>query len=791
MWKNILRVALRGMRRDWSYTLLNVSGLALGFVAAFLILMWINDEMAFNTHYDEVDRVHRVMRTSYYGDRIFTWPAITAKLDEVLDEEYAEIEKASLVSWSQHLAFRRGDQMAREGGLHAGPDFFRILSHDVLAGDPADALKAPESIALSESMARKYFPAEYASGGPQAVLGGTLVLEDRMDVVVTMVYADPKPQATYRPDFVLSMEEFTRRNDWVDSWGNNGLRMLVTLTPNAGTQAVSDKIADLITQNNGDENQVLFLQPLKDVYLRNNYEGGVLVGGRIDYLRIFAMVGVFVLLIAAINFTNLATARATQRAREVGVRKTFGSGRGLLVGQFLSESTALALLAFVLAGAAVMLALPWFNEITAKEMALGDITPGMWLLFLGVALTTGLTAGWYPALHLSSFSVIGVLRRNTPGGGGGLNLRRVLVVFQFALSVLLVIGAAAVSTQLDYIRSKHLGLDRENVFYSQQSGGLSDQYDAFRAQAMSDPSIASITTSSSLPIAVNSSTSDGVRWDGKVDGDNTLYSILTVGHDFVETMRMELAAGRGFSREFATDSANVVINERAAAAMGFENPVGQTVTVWGRTGQIVGVVEDFHFTSLYQEIDPLVLRLEPSGTSWLFVRPAPGGTDQALAHFSELFRTFNPTTPLETTFLDDRFDRDYRSEAVIQSLARGFTLLAVVVACLGLFGLAAFAAARRRKEIGVRKVLGATVPGIVALLSREFLGLVLVAFVVAMPVAWVMTARWLDRFAYHAELGWSVFGLTALVLSSVALATVSLQALRAARLDPARTLRAE
>lgn len=294
---------------------------------------------------------------------------------------------------------------------------------------------------------------------------------------------------------------------------------------------------------------------------------------------------------------------------------------------------------------------------------------------------------------------------------------------------------------------------------------------------------------SSLPLAVGSSTSGGVRWEAKDPDDNTLFSILTVGFDFVETMRMEMAAGRDFSREFGADSLNIVVNEQAAEAMGFENPIGETVTVWGRTGQIVGVVRDFHFTSLYDEIDPLVMRLEPDFSSWVFVRPSAGQTEQALAHFSALFGVLNPEMPLETSFLDDQFERTYRSEAVIQSLARGFTLLAIIVACLGLFGLAAFSAARRTKEIGVRKVLGASVAGIVALLSREFVALVGLAFLIALPVAWFAVNRWLEQFAYRASLGWSLFGLTAVGLIALAFLTVSVQAVKAARLDPARSLR--
>jgi predicted permease len=627
--------------------------------------------------------------------------------------------------------------------------------------------------------------------GAAAVIGGTLNLENRLDVTVSGVFRDLPLQVTYSMDYALPIAEFMQRNSWVDDWGNNGLRMMVRLAPGSDYLTVSDDIRLLIQENTNSEQDVLFLQPLADVYLRNEYENGVLVGGRIDYLRIFSIVGIFVLLIAAINFTNLATARASQRTREVAVRKTFGSERGQLARQFLTESTLMAMIALGVALIALVALLPWFNGLTGKEIRLSHLGAGVWAQFAVIAGLTGLAAGWYPAMHLSSFSVMRVLRRNDYGVGGGINLRRVLVVFQFTISVLLVVGAGAVSMQLDFIRGKNLGLDRKDVFYSSATPTMVESSQTFRARLLDDPAIQSVTLSSSSPLEIGSSTSGGVRWPGKSPDDNTLFSVLTVDHDYLETMRMNLADGRTYSREFGSDSLNLVVNQTAATAMGFEDPVGEAVTMWGRTGQIIGVVEDFHYQSLYEPIDPLVIRLEPEFVDWIFVRPAAGKTSEALAHFESLFRETNPLVPVQTRFLDDQFERIYRSEAVIQTLARGFMLLAIVVACLGLFGLAAFSAARRSKEIGVRKVLGASVPGIVGLLSREFLALVLVALAIALPISWMVMSRWLGQFAYHAELGWPLLLGSALGLIALAYSTVGYQALRAARIDPVHSLRSE
>jgi putative ABC transport system permease protein len=796
MFNNYAKTAIRGMRRHWTYTLINVTGLAVGFIAGFFILLWVSDEISFNSGYDDGEQVYRVMRTSTYGPgQVYTWPYITAKLDEVLDENYPEIELAALISGGQNMALRSGDVVFREAGIHGGPDFFRIMSHDFLAGDSESALNSPESIVLSETLARKYFPDAFEGQTPEvgasAVLGSVLSLENRQDVQVSGVYRDVSAQNTYRPDFVLPMAEFVARNAWVNEWGNNGLRMMVRLIPGADASVVSDKIRMLVQENTDSDTDVLFLQPLSDVHLRSKFENGQLVGGRIDYLRIFSIVGIFILLIAAINFTNLSTARASQRTLEVGVRKTFGSGRARLATQFLAESVFTSLAALLLAAVAVVLLLTPFNTLTGKSITIGSGDWLIWAQFLALAVVTGLAAGWYPAAYLSGFSVVGVLRKNDNRAGRGINLRRGLVVFQFVMSVILIVGAGTVSNQLDYIRSKNLGLDRQDVFYSTLDGDLKDQFGTYKARMMQSPAIQSVTAGSNTPLSVGSSTSGGVQWEGRPEDDNTLYNLLQVNHDFTATMRMKLVAGRDFSQDFVADSANIVINETAVRAMGFDEPLGKTVTVWGRTGEIIGVVEDFHFASLYEPIDPMVMRLAPELTGYTFVRPTPGQTTAALAHFATVFKEFNPQAPLETPFLDTQFEEMYRSEVVIKKLTGWFTLLAILVACLGLFGLASFTAARRTKEIGVRKVLGASVAGIVGLLSREFVALVGLAIAIAMPVSWYIMDGWLADFEFHAPMSWRLYLAAGVGVVLLTYATVGFQSVKAAVANPVEALRNE
>lgn len=796
MLRNYLKVALRGMRRHLVYSVINVLGLSLGLIAGLMILLWVQDELSYDQSLPDADRIYRVMRIANHGEgQISTTPSITARLDDVLVPDYPEIEIGALQTWDESLILGRDDRTYRESGRHAGSDYLRLFQHPMLAGSREQALTDPNSIVLTEKLARKYFPEKFGPGtapaaGATAVIGQPLRLDNRIDLTVTAVIEDLPANQSTRFDYLIPMEEYRRRNDWMDGWANNGARMFVRLAPDANPDTVSAKIRLLVKQNSHDTVSELFLQPYTDVYLKSKFENGVLVGGRIDYVRMFALIGIFVLLIAAINFMNLATARSAQRALEIGIRKAFGGSRLSLAGQFLSESVVTTLLAFVIAVVAVWLLLPSFNNLTGKSIAFRASDPVMWLQFLGVTLATGLLAGLYPAIYLSGVRLMNVLRKGVLSTGQGAALRRGLVVVQFAISVVLIVGTITVYRQLDYIRNQNLGLDRNNVFYSELEGAADDQYDSFRNRLLAEPGIIAVAKASENPIDVNISTTN-VQWANKREDDKTLYYVVATDYDFVSAMKMTMAEGRTFSREFGADSSAYVINETAARAMGLENPVGQPMTLWGTEGPIVGVVKDFNMRSMYQEIEPLIFRLAPADRGFLFVRSAPGQERQAVASFEDVFREFNPEYPLEYTFLDTEFEQTYRSESVIGTLVNYFAGMAIVVACLGLFGLAAFTAERRTKEIGIRKVLGGSVAHVVALLSREFLVFVAIGFGIGMPIAYYFMSGWLDEFVYHTTIGWGTFLMAGLGMLVVAGATVGFQALRAATANPAVSLRAE
>lgn len=788
MLKNYLKVAIRNLRNHKGYSFVNVFGLAAGLACSFFILLWVQDELGFDSFHEEGDQIYRVMQHATFGGRKGTQDAIPGPLDNILDEQYPEITHSVLMSWDFNMVVALGDQTFRADGRYFGPDLFKVFTFPLIVGDPATALQNPESIVLSESMAEKYFGFGWRTRND--ILGTTFRVENRIDMTLTGVFEDIPANSTLQFEFVLPVEEFNRRNEWVDTWTSNGLRLFVRLQKDSDPVAVSAKIEGLIRENNDQWRTELFLQSITDMYLRSDYEDGVLAGGRIEYVRIFLLVALFIILIASINFMNLATARSAQRAREIGVRKSVGATRTLLVWQFLGESILLSLIAFVVAQISVFVLLPSFNALTQKSVSVSLLDPTLWLQFGGIALLTGLLAGSYPALYMSSLNVIGVLRNSLGKNSRDAGIRKGLVVFQFMMSIILIVGTVTVHKQLGYIQSKDLGVDRENVLYMDFEGGVKEQFGAFKQELLREPGIVSVSAGSQNPLSIGQNTMN-TDFDGKDPGDTTLYNIVSTEIGFVEAMGIEMDQGRVFSEEFGADSSNYVVNEKAVEAMGMEDPIGQRLMLWGVEGTIVGVMKDFHMRSLYQPIDPVIFRLNHESTQIMFVRLGEGQTTEGIASLERVFKAFNPEYPFEYRFMDEQFEDTYRSEIVIGTLANFFAFMAVLIACLGLFGLASFTAERRTKEIGIRKVLGASVSNIVFLLSRDFLLLVLGAFAVAAPISYFVMNDWLNDFAFHTDLGIGVLALAGIASVLISGLTVSWQSIRAATANPVSSLRSE
>jgi predicted permease len=787
MLKSYFSTSMRFFSKQRSYTLINIGGLSVGIACSLLILLWVQDELKIDHFHQKGGQLFRTMRHAYFTDgNIFTWSAVPKPLAQTLEEEYPEVLEAELITWEQQLLIARDEQAFKEKGRFAGKDFFSIFTYPFLEGDPATALQDINSIVISESLSRKIF-------GEAPALGQLLRVDDRAEFNISGVFKDVPQQSSLQFDFIIPVEEYISRNDWVEDWGNNGLRLFVLLDQNASYQALNEKIKDIIRQHNESSDADVFLQPYEDMYLYGDFQEGKLAGGRIEYVRIFFVVAIFVLIIACINFMNLSTARASKRAREVGVRKAVGARQSTLFAQFMTESFLIVAVAMLLAVVMVWLVLPYFNELTEKNILLDILDPTLLLILISVLLFTALLAGSYPAVFMASLNTIKILKGNLQSGRQASLFRKGLVVFQFGISILLIVGTAIIYKQIQFIQEKNLGLDREDLVYMNLEGALVENYQALKQELIQQPGIQSVTASSQHPLSVGNSTTS-VAWDDKKPDDQILFSIINADYDFVKTMEMELLNGRIFSREYSTDTVNVLINEAAARAMGMENPIGEDITIWDEyKGNVIGVVRDFHFSSMHEKIGPLIIRLDPESSflTLVFVRTETGRTQEALAIMEEHSRQLNPAFPFEYHFVDQDFEKIYRSEMTIGSLASIFALVAIFVSCLGLLGLASYTAEQRIKEISLRKVLGASVGNLMTLLSSEFSRLVIISFVLAAPLAYYLMEQWLQGFAYRVDLTFSVFLLAGGGALMLAWLTVAYQSYRAARTNPAEVLRNE
>ena len=785
MLNNILTTTVRNFWKQKGYTFINVLGLALGLAGSLLILLWVQDERQVDQFHKNSEQLYRVQRNAYFSDgQIFTWQAIPMPLAEALEQQFSEVIHAELHSWENELLVAHGKEGFKEKGYFVSDAFLESFSFPLLQGDPATALQDLHSVVISETLARKHF-------GDDNPLGKTLRIDERKDFTVTGVFKDVPKSSSLQFDVLLPVEDFIQRNKWTQDWGNNGLRLVVMMRPKVDISAFNAKIENFIMENTEGSLSTIFLQPYAETYLYSNFEDGKQAGGRIEYVRIFTLVAIFILIIASINFMNLATARSAQRAKEVGVRKSVGASRQSLIGQFLVESLLIVMVGLGVALLLIALVLPSFNELTDKTLTISLNNAAFWLTVVGTTLFTGLLAGSYPAFFLSAFNIIAVLKGTLRHKRGPNLFRKGLVVFQFAMSILLIIGTMVIYWQLHFIQHKNIGLDRENLLYFRVEGELAKTYPTFKTELLKQPGIAQVTASSQNPLSVGTSTSGGVEWDGKTEEDDILISIISADYDFLKTMGMELREGRAYNPAFATDSVNYIINEQAARAMGMEDPLSQLITVWNEEGKVIGVVKDFHFSSLHEDIGPLVIRFAPGAASYVYVRTEAGRTSEALAATEDLYQQFNPSFPFDYIFMDKYFDRVHRSEQVVGKLANGFAGMAIAISCLGLLGLASYTAERRTKEVGVRKVLGASVTHLVFLLTSDFTRLVLIGFMIAAPLAYFLMNDWLQGFAYRINLTPLLFigaGLAALLIAWL---TVGYQSIRAARVNPTQSLRSE
>ncbi|HJT72558.1 MAG TPA: FtsX-like permease family protein, partial [Chitinophaga sp.] len=631
-------------------------------------------------------------------------------------------------------------------------------------------------------------------GSPGKAMGKTVRFENSVDLTVNAVFEDMPANSSRHLDFLRSWQAYVKENPWVTNWNSASPASFVQLRPDADPAKVEAKIKNFIyryTSRDNNSYSELGLQPYTTTYLQSIFRNGQIDGGRIEYVKLFTLIAAFILLIACINFMNLATARSTKRAKEVGIRKVVGAYRTSLIGQFIGEALILTLFSVVIGILLVTAVLPVFNELTGKQLSLSIGSTRFWVALPVLLIVTGLVAGSYPAFFLSSLHPVKVLKGNLKFGQGATFFRKGLVVFQFVLSVILIVGMIVIYRQMAYVQSKNLGYDRENLVYIPVEGDMIRQYDLFKEQAAGIPGVVAISRMRQSPTDFDHTVGD-VRWIGKAPEEEVPFADMKVGYDFARTLKLEFLDGHDFTPEFGTDSIGYMINETALKKIGYKDPIGQPIW-WGNArGAIIGVLKDFHFHSMHQAIEPLIIRMDSSPKwSTMLVRIKTGRTTETLAGLEKIFKTLNPAFPFSYQFADQEYAKLYKSEQIVSRLSGYFACLATLISCLGLFGLATFSAEQRTREMGIRKVMGASVLNIVALFSSSFLKLVLIAFLLAMPVSWYIMNSWLQGFAYAVSIEWWIFAIAGLVTVSIALLTVGYQSIRAGMMNPIKSLNVE
>ncbi|MCB0631783.1 MAG: ABC transporter permease [Lewinella sp.] len=796
-------ITWRGFMRNKTAFFINLTGLSMGLAAALLIYLWVTDEMRMDSFHEQDSRLYQVMHNFEIPQSILTVEITPVPMAEALVEEIPEVEHAVMVNdffnWRNRegILMVGGRRIAAEGRI-AGEDFFNVFTYPLLQGVEDQVLRDKQAIVISERLARKLFQTT------ENIVGQTVEWEyTGFDGVfrVSGIFADPPVQSTEQFDFVMHIDQLKDNDRWADRWTGNTGKTFVVLKKGTDVDLFDQKVAKLMASKAASAtNSQFFAQRFSEKYLYGEYENGKIVGGRITYVRLFSIIAVLILLIACINFMNLSTAQASKKMKEIGVKKTLGADRKALAGQFLGESTILVVLSIGMAALIVALLLPQFNTFTGKQLQTNIDGP---LLFsvLGIALLTSLVAGSYPAFYLSGMDSLTVLKGKLPTSFSEFWARKGLVVLQFSLSVLFVVGLLVVHQQIQLTKNKNLGYERDNVIrfpwkgelYDQWSGlgeegKNNDHFNTFLAGLHNVPGVVSATTMTNNFLD-NLPGQSGISWSGEEEEKQFMFQSPIVGYDFIETLGIPMVAGRTFSAARGDDYSKIIINETAQKYMKLEDPIGQEIAMNGGS-TIIGVVKDFHYGSLYNGIEPLILRCQPNSSN-ILVRIQGGAEKATLEKLGDYYSEFLPGYPFEYNFLDEDYQAQYESENRVAVLSKYFAGLAILISCLGLFGLATFTAERRRKEIGIRKVLGAGVFGIVRLLTTDFTRTVAVAVFVALPLAYLGARNWLANYNDHIELAWWYFALPGLLVLLIAWATVGSQTFLAARVNPVACLKEE
>lgn len=779
----------RNFKKHKSSFFINLIGLSAGLSCSILIYLWVIDETRMDKFHEKGAQLYQVMENNKTAAAINTSDGTSAPLAEALKKEFPEVEDAVMSSPTYWLGESKisikGNNNIKASGKFAGPDFFKIFSYPIISGNVNSMLSGLNKIVISEGLAIKLFKTTNVLGKEITWRNGDM--EEESHALISAVFKDLPPAASDQFDFLVSQDLFLKTAPNYLKWGNVGPNTFIVLKRGTDVNSFNDKIKDFMLSK-GQQHRTLFIRPFADGYLYNSYENGKLTGGRIEYVKLFTLIAVFILVIACINFMNLSTAKASRRMKEVGIKKVMGARRESLMMQFMAESMTLTFLSLFMALVAVEILLPGFNNIIGKDLSLNFNWTFM-LSLVGITVFTGLISGSYPAIYLSGFHPSDALKGKISQTAATLFTRKGLVVFQFTLSVVLIVAVFVIYKQIDYVQSKNLGFKKDNVLYFETDGRLKTRVDQALSLIREIPGVIHASSIDRGFLGDLSFTFGDFSWEGRDPNEVIKFQRAQINAGLLETLGIEMAAGRSFSTKFGSDTSKMIINEAGIRAMRLANPIGKIFSLWGKDYQIIGVVKDFHFESLHQVVQPMFFKFNPEQTNRIMVKISAGKEKSTIAALHRFYENYNPGYALDYKFLDQDYQAQYVSENRVGLLSRYFAVLAILISCLGLFGLAAFTAERKLKEIGIRKVLGASELNIIYTLSKDFTIPVIVAIVIALPISYVLTKYWLNSFAYRIELQLWYFVAAGLLALFISWLTVSLQAIKAAHADPIKCLK--
>ena len=784
---NNTKIAIRSFTRKKIYYLINIVGLAVGLGCAIFIYLWTADELKFDKFHKKSSSIYRILREEKFSDGSKEIGETTsAKVHELVSDKIPEIKLSS--RYAQDIGtlpiLSNKDQKILASGAYVDSAFLAIFSFSVLEGTVSGSFNNRNSIIITESLASKLF-------GANRSLDNIINIEDkdgnRGDYRVTAIIENVPFNSSLHFDFIVPFEDISKRKPWLLKWGSNSIQTFILADEKNADLAIENKLNQLIDSHCSDCSYELFTQPLQDIYLRSDFSNGSRVGtGRIQYVKLFIVIAILIIMLACVNYMNLATALSTTRAKEVGVRKMLGANRKTLIYQFIYESFLTTFVAIALSLAIVYLCMPLFNSMSSKTLELDFTDFKFVLILISMIVFTSLFSGGYPSFVLSAGNPLGILKSKNSSGGS--SLRRALVVFQFSTAIILIIGTLVIRSQINFIKNKNLGYKMESLVYFNLNSLTKQKFDAIRNELETFPEFNSISQCDQLPFEINNTSTDA-SWEGKGENENVSFRVLQVDADFITMSGISLVAGRPFEN-LSFDHTNYIINERAAKATNLKDPIGQTFRFWNGEGKIVGVVKDFHHSSMYTPIEPLVIVLAPEKSNYGIVSIKGGSEEEAINTLQNIVSKHSGSA-LEYGFFDQKYEASFKNEITIGKLSNTFSGIAIVIASLGLLGLSAHAAQKKYKEIGIRKTLGASVPNITTMLVLDSMKSVFVSILIGIPISYLIVEKWLENYAYHTSIDVFIFVIAVILIVTIAVATVSVHALRAALVDPVKSLKIE